>query len=183
MDSDNREREIYDTLFKQYYAPFCLYAHRYIDDEEVCKDIVSDVYASLWDRRNEFVLRSETTIAYIKICVHNNCLNYLKHKNYEWDYEEYFKKNIPIYEENPDSVYTLDEMYQMLYETLDKLPSNYKDVFMKSFFEGKSRTEIADELNVSVKTINRYKQKAMELLKNELKDSALMLSFLYILNI
>ena len=58
----------------------------------------------------------------------------------------------------------------MLYETLNKLPENYRTVFMKSFFEGKTHAEIAEEMNLSVKSINRYKQKTMELLRNELKD-------------
>ena len=56
------------------------------------------------------------------------------------------------------------------YETLNKLPENYRTVFIKSFFEGKTHTEIAEEMNLSVKSINRYKQKTMELLRNELKD-------------
>ena len=68
------------------------------------------------------------------------------------------------------SIHTLDELYRMLYETLDKLPENYRTVFMKSFFEGKTHVEIAEEMNLSVKSINRYKQKTMELLRNELKD-------------
>lgn len=51
----------------------------------------------------------------------------------------------------------------MLYETLNKLPENYRTVFIKSFFEGKTHTEIAEEMNLSVKSINRYKQKKMEL--------------------
>ncbi len=40
----------------------------------------------------------------------------------------------------------------------------------ESFFEGKTHVEIAEEMNLSVKSINRYKQKTMELLRNELKD-------------
>jgi RNA polymerase sigma-70 factor (family 1) len=178
---EEEQKNNFDALFQQYYAPFCLYSHRYIEDEELCKDIVSDVFASLWSRRNDFELRDDTTIAYIKICVHNACVNALKHKAYEWDYESYCKANPPVYEETPDSVYTLDEMYEMLYETLDKLPPSYREVFMRSFFEGKTRNEIAAELDISVKTVNRYKAKALELLKAELKDSFVLLSFLYIL--
>jgi RNA polymerase sigma-70 factor (family 1) len=179
---ENSQETIYNKLFEQYYAPFCLYARRFIEDDDICKDIVSDVFATLWDKKDELILKSDTTLAYIKVCVRNNCLNYLKHQNYEWDYEEYYTKNTPVYEETPDSVYTIEEMYKMLYHTLDKLPQNYRDVFTKSFFEGKSRSEIANELNISIKSVNRYKQKAMELLKNELKDSLTLLAFLFVLN-
>ena len=75
---------------------------------------------------------------------------------------------------------TLDELYRMLYETLNKLPENYRTVFIKSFFEGKTHTEIAEEMNLSVKSINRYKQKTMELLRNELKEYMPLLLLLFL---
>mgnify|MGYP000031308046 FL=1 len=77
-------------------------------------------------------------------------------------------------------IYTLDELYRMLYETLNKLPENYRTVFIKSFFEGKTHTEIAEEMNLSVKSINRYKQKTMELLRNELKEYMPLLLLLFL---
>ena len=48
------------------------------------------------------------------------------------------KKKTPVYETEPDSVYTLDEMYRMLYGTLNKLPESYRIVFIESFFKGKN---------------------------------------------
>lgn len=114
------------------------------------------------------------------MCVKNNCLNYLKHQEYEWNYAELVHKKTPIYENEPDSVYTLNELYHMLYETLDKLPENYRTVFIESFFNGKTHAEIAEELNLSVKSINRYKQKTMELLQNELKEYMPLLVFMLI---
>ena len=80
----------------------------------------------------------------------------------------------------PDSVYTLDELYRMLYETLNKLPESYRTVFIKSFYEGKTHTEIAEEMNLCVKSINRYKQKTMELLRNELKEYMPLLLLLFL---
>ena len=143
-----------------------------VDDKEVREDIVSDVFTSLWDKldTDSFDLQSETALGYIKMCVKNSCLNFLKHQEYEWSYAENIQKKAPLYETETDSVYTFDELYRMLYETLNKLPENYRTVFMKSFFEGKTHAEIAEEMNLSVKSINRYKQKTMELLRNELKD-------------
>ena len=93
---------------------------------------------------------------------------------------ENIHKKAPVYETEPDSIYTLDELYRMLYETLNKLPENYRTVFIKSFFEGKTHTEIAEEMNLSVKSINRYKQKTMELLRNELKEYMPLLLLLFL---
>ena len=171
----------FKQLYEEYYAPFCLYAKRFVDDKEAREDIVSDVFASLWDKldSDSFDLQSDTALGYIKMCVKNSCLNFLKHQEYEWSYAENIQKKAPIYESEPDSVYTPDELYRMLYETLTKLPENYRNVFMKSFFEGKTHVEIAEEMNLSVKSINRYKQKTMELLREELKDYLPLLLLLF----
>lgn len=179
--SKQTKERAFKQLYEEYYAPFCLYAKRFVDDKETREDIVSDVFTSLWDKldTDSFDLQSNTALAYIKMCVKNSCLNFLKHQEYEWSYAETIQKKAPIYETEPDSVYTLDELYRMLYETLDKLPENYRTVFMKSFFEGKTHAEIAEEMNLSVKSINRYKQKTMELLREELKDYLPLLLLLF----
>lgn len=172
------KEQTFKQLYEEFYAPFVLYAKRFIDDKETREDIVSDVFTSLWDKIDSFDFQSDTALGYIKMCVKNSCLNYLKHQEYEWNYAEVVQKKAPIYEVEPDSVYTLDELYRMLYETLNKLPESYRTVFIKSFFEGKTHTEIAEEMNLSVKSINRYKQKTMELMRNELKDYLLPLFLL-----
>lgn len=168
--SGRNKEQAFKELYEEYYAPFCLYAKRFIEDKETREDIVSDVFTSIWGKIDTFDLQSDTALGYIKMCVRNSCLNFLKHQECEWNYAENIQKKTPVYETEPDSVYTLDELYKMLYETLNKLPENYRIVFMKSFFEGKTHVEIAEEMNLSVKSINRYKQKTMELLRNELKD-------------
>ncbi|WP_321479520.1 RNA polymerase sigma-70 factor [uncultured Bacteroides sp.] len=167
---ENAQQALFQKLYEDYYAPFCLFAKRYIDDACIREDIVSDVFASLWNKRNELELKPETTIAYLKMCVRNNCLNYLKHQNYEIDYAAMCNKRAPLYATSPESVYTLEELYKLLNEALKKLPENYRTVFVKSFFEGKTHAEIAKEMNLSVKSIDRYKQKTIELLRCELKD-------------
>ena len=157
--SKQTKERAFKQLYEEYYAPFCLYAKRFVDDKETREDIVSDVFTSLWDKldTDSFDLQSNTALAYIKMCVKNSCLNFLKHQEYEWSYAENIQKKAPVYETEPDSIYTLDELYRMLYET-----------------------EIAEEMNLSVKSINRYKQKTMELLRNELKEYMPLLLLLFL---
>lgn len=171
----HNKEHAFKQLYDDYYAPFCLYAKRFITDKETREDIVSDAFTSLWDKIDTFDLDSDTTLGYIKVSVKNNCLNYLKHQEYEWSYAELIQKKAPVYETEEDSVYTLDELYRMLYETLNKLPESYRTVFIESFFNGKTHAEIAEELNLSVKSVNRYKQKTIELLRNDLKDYMLLI--------
>lgn len=166
---NNKEKE-FRKLYEEYYAPFCIYAKRFIDDITVCEDIVSEVFASLWDKSDSIELKPITATAYLKICVRNSCLNYLKHIEYEWSYHEFCRNQSPVYATDTDSVYTLNELYEKLSAALAKLPPNYRTVFAKSFFEGKTHAEIAEEMELSVKSIHRYKQKTMDFLRKEFKD-------------
>ncbi|WP_455584821.1 RNA polymerase sigma-70 factor [Bacteroides sp.] len=165
----NAEKE-FRKLYEEYYAPFCIYARRFINDMTVCEDIVSDVFASLWDKRDSVELKINTATAYLKTCVRNSCLNYLKHLEHEFNYNEFCQKQSPVYATETDSIYTLNELYDRLFKTLNGLPEYYRVVFTKSFFEGKTHAEIAEELNLSIKSINRYKQKTMEFLREEFKE-------------
>lgn len=164
---DSKEM-VFSKLFEDYYAPFCLYAKRFIDDVDIREDLVSDIFASLWDKFSVEELRSDTILAYIKMCVKNSCLNFLKHQEYVHEYEE--KAVFSSYIIENDDVCTLDELYRLLFESLKKLPPEYRKVFVESFFKGKSQAEIAEELHISIKSVNRYKQRTIDFLRQELKD-------------
>lgn len=171
----------FKILYEKYFAAFCIYAKRFLKDKKVREDIVSDVFANLWFKTNEFDLREETAVSYIKTSIKNSCLNYLKHKVYEPSYLEELGENIPVYSESPEKIYTLDEMYKLLYNALQKLPDNLKKVFIESFLKEKKQSEVAEELNLSVKTVSRYQKQIIELLRKELKDYLPALILLYII--
>ena len=159
----------FSEMYLTYYSKLVRFAREFVILEEDAENIVQDTFLYLWEHL-ELLEDIDHLDAFLFTLIKNRCLNFLKHQEYEWSYAENIQKKAPLYETETDSVYTLDELYRMLYETLNKLPENYRTVFMKSFFEGKTHAEIAEEMNLSVKSINRYKQKTMELLRNELKD-------------
>lgn len=162
-----RFRELYGA----YYAPLCLYAYRFTHTRggmSAAEDIVADVFAVLWERLPETELRGETAGAYLRSAVRNRCLNYLRHKLFEEGYSERAALREPVYASAPDALYTLQELYELLRGTLERLPENYRTVFVRSVLEGRSHDEIAREMQVSVKSVGRYKQRALEELRREL---------------
>lgn len=173
----SKER-LFRELYSRYYPSFCLYARRFLTDATVCEDIVSEVFTNMWNRIGSIDLDSAACVAYIKMSVKNSCLNYLKHHRHKTAYEDSLKNLDEAMAAGPDSVYSLEELYRVLHETLENMPPEYRSVFLKSFVEDKTQAEIAAELNLSEKSINRYKKKTLELLKKELKDFLPLLLFL-----
>jgi len=161
-------RLAFHRLFELYYPALCMYAKRFITDKETREDIVQDVFFAIWENRSRISVKTSAR-SYLVTCARNHCLNYLQ-RNHERYYESLIQEQIPIYAESSDELYTWEELQTLLRQALDKLPENYRLAFEKNRFENKSYGEIAEEMQISIRTVERYKNKATELLKTELKD-------------
>lgn len=142
------------------------------------EDIVADVFAAIWNRLPEMELRDDTAGGYLRNAVKNRCL---KHRLYELGYTENCTRREPVYAASPDALYTVQELYGLLHRTLERLPENYRTVFVKSVLEGRTHDEIAEEMQVCVKSVNRYKQRAIEELRHELGPYLALLAALGVL--
>ena len=167
--SNNDDQVAYRSLFEQYYVSLCQFARRYIDDQETREDIVQDVFFTIWEKRKTIIPYTSGK-NFLITCVKNLSLNYLRSQGYKQEYETTIKKNIPIYFNNLDDLYTLQELQHLLYQTLEKLPPEYRLAFELNRLENKSIEEIAEIMGVSCRTVKRYKSKAIQILKKELKD-------------
>lgn len=179
---ENKKKEIFKSFFDSYYAPFCIYAQRFVQDSSICEDIVSDVFVNLWEKLIREELEFDTVISYIKVAVRNNCLNYIKHEEHEQNYANTCKYKPAIYAESADSIYTLTELQSLLDEALNKLPESYRQIFIKCFMNNESSADIAKDMNVSTKTVFRYKSRVVEHLREELKEYFPIIMYLLVFN-
>jgi RNA polymerase sigma-70 factor (ECF subfamily) len=175
------DQDAFRSLFNCFYASLCLYAKRYVDDRSVREDIVQDVFSTVWERR-KFIMPNTPVKSYLMSCVKNNSLNYLRRKGYFEEYQNNTLASIPLYAQGQDELYNLKELQELLAKTLEKLPEPYRLAFVMSRFEDKSSSEIAEIMNVSVRTVERYRARATEILKGELKDYLPLLLLLYLLS-
>lgn len=171
------DEEAYRSLFELYYVPLCLYVKRFIEDKPTQEDIVQDVFFTIWEKRGTIV-PTVSAKNYLVTCVKNLSLNHLRKQGYMQDYQTKLTEHAPVYSENLDDLYTLKELQVLLAKTLAKLPPEYRLAFEMSRIEEKSSAEIAEAMGVSVRTVERYRNKATEILKEELKDYLSLLLFL-----
>ncbi len=159
-------RRLYDT----YYAPFCIFAKRYVDDLSAREDIVEEVFVSLWRRFGGVTVDAEALLAYIRTSVRNGCLNYLAHRRLVDGYAEQTLGRTPLYAESPDSVYTLDEMYGLLATIVAGMSDEERTVFEQTIVGHRNQAEVAETLGVSVKTVGRYRRRIIDQLRLRMKD-------------
>lgn len=166
----------FESLFKIYYRKLILFANRFVNDLDVSEEIVCDVFAILWERGHEINF-SETFSSYLFKTVQNRCLNYLKHKKIENLYVSYLERNKLLDQviENAESRYFEKEMSHHIATALEALPEKCREIFVMSRFGNKKYKQIAEELNLSPKTVERQISIALEKLRKLLKHLSIIL--------
>lgn len=157
----------YRWLFENYYRKLVVFATKYTEDLEVSRDLVQDLFLSIYDSRQQLSIRTSLR-SYLYRAVKNRCLNHLKHLSIGKKYTETIIPEVqardPGLEEEIDAI----EMEARIFETVSGLPARCRQIFNMSRIDGKRNTEIARELNLSVRTVETQISKALRSLRDSL---------------
>lgn len=177
MGERQTETRLFGILFDQYKEPFTLFANSYIRDFSAAEDIYVDAMMLYWEKRHE--LPSDTNIpAYILATIKNRALNHLRHLNVKTEVtEQLFNHNARELNFRISSLESCDpaelftsEVQEIIQNTLNGLPQQTRHIFFKSRYENKTNREIAEELNISIKTVEFHISKALKIFRVKLKD-------------
>ncbi len=162
------DKSAFEKLFRKYYSYLCSFANTYLHDTEISQDIVQDIFFRLWQIKDE--LPDDTNLqAYLFKSVQNSCLNYIKHQKIEEKYKA-FSANDQNSVFGHNNLAETNELQMKIRMAIDKLPPERRRVFIMHRFEELKYKEIADKLNISIKTVENQIGKALAFLRNELKD-------------
>ena len=169
----------FDEIFRQYSKPLFYYAVKFVDDE-VAKDVVQDIFLKLWSDRSIIVRQSLNSLLFTM--VRNSCLQQLEKQKVRNNYIETTKlilqkEELLFYTEEQSSLIE-QELEDKLNEVFNSLPDRCKQVFLMSRFENKRNREIGEELNISVKAVEKQITKALAIIRVEMKDYLPLLLFL-----
>ncbi|MDR1098253.1 MAG: RNA polymerase sigma-70 factor [Tannerella sp.] len=163
----------FEKIYKLYYPKLFGFARNYIPVDEDAENIVQDVFLILWEKRNEIEI-SYTLTSWLFTLIKNKCLNFLRHKLIEDEYK------VQIQEELSFKLYALEsldysyqsekELEDRIRQAIDALPERCREIFIKNRMEGMKYKEIAEELSISVNTVENQMVTALKKLRIALKD-------------
>ncbi|MBI9064913.1 MAG: RNA polymerase sigma-70 factor [Marinilabiliaceae bacterium] len=170
------DEQTYEYLFRNYYAALCTYAFRYLDRRDLAEEVVSETFLKLWVRRHE--LRIEGNVkAYLFQAVYKNSLNHLRKQKTETvaverlQYHQVKEQNFRILEDysERDSL-IFKELEGKIELAVNELPDQARKVFSLKRYDGLKNREVAEQLGISVKTVEMHMTRSLLFLKTELKD-------------
>lgn len=164
------DQEAFKELFFDFYPALCVFAQRYISSPETCEDIVQDTFFYLWKNRKKIEISSSFKNLLIT-SVKNNCTDYLRKQSVRQGHaERQSASGIADAPDTPETIYTINELEEMLRRALEQMPENVRRAFELSRFGNMTYNQIAEEMSVSPKTVEAYISKALNALRDELKD-------------
>jgi RNA polymerase sigma-70 factor (ECF subfamily) len=165
----NGNGQAFEQLFKLYYARLTGYAISILSDKEIAEEIVQDVFTNIWTNRNN--LNPEISLkAYLFKAVNNRCMNHFRHEKVKSDYQKNFMDVYPNQQTTAESRLAVNELKNKIAEGLNLLPLACREVFRLSRLEELSYKEIAEVLNISVKTVENHMGKALKQMRKHLSD-------------
>ncbi|MDR1624452.1 MAG: RNA polymerase sigma-70 factor [Tannerellaceae bacterium] len=168
-----------NKLIRQYEKPFIQFAYSYIENIEAAEDYVFESFMEYWENRHMVDNDKNVNIpAYIIAVIKHKCLNHLRHEmnhvkvsekirnSYQWE----LNLQINSLESCEPKELLVSEIHEIVEQALKKLPSDTRYIFYLSRFENKSRKEIAQVMNMSIKGVEYHIAKTLRLLRLKLKD-------------
>lgn len=166
--------EAFRELFRLLYPRLKGYCRLFVADESEVEDIIQDSFLTLWEK-HETIDTQKRIESLLFVMVRNRCLNYLKGRRLES--EKISPDNLDVQELqylyqidlNEKKEKSLEEMLILSFrEAVNSLPDKMKTVFVQCKFEGKKQKDVAEELGISIKMVEKQISKAKKQIREQL---------------
>lgn len=175
----------FGKFFSEYKTHFVNIAFSYIHDMDAAKDIVTDCFVYLWERRNNLTPDSNIK-GYVYCSVRNKCNSYLRGKLIHLKAADELSKSAQWKLQSSLNSLSNDEIYRKLFHEeviaifraeLEKMPPRTREIFLASRNDSLTYQEIADKYGISVRRVTSEIQSALQILRIALKDFLVLFLF------
>jgi len=167
----HKDSLFFENLFRQYYKSLKSYAFKFVNDIDAADDIVQDVFFELWLKRKDLDIQQFKS--YLFKAVSNRSINFLKTKKEnipldvtDWQQEEFYLHSLVT---ATDDYALLNELNDEIKSCIDKLPDQCRRIFLLRHTYNLKNREIAEQLNISVKAVEKQISKALFEIRSHLQ--------------
>ena len=165
----NLDQQTLELLFRDHYKGLCQFSSGYVKDSEIAREIVQDAFVSLWEKRHTIDL-TKPVKSYLSTTVRNKSLNYLRdHKKFSNDILTLENLSQDAGYDQPDKLVEA-EIRKKIAFAVEELPEKCREIFLLNRFENLKYQQIADKLQISVKTVETQMSKALQHMRVRLAE-------------
>lgn len=150
-------------IFRLHYRFICQAVYRVIPDQNLAEDLAQEIFLELWRKRDQLQVNTSLK-AYLRRAAVNRSLNYIRDRKISFELDDsqaVIASGLPTIGQQLEA----EELQRYIDQAIDQLPERCRVVFVLSRFEQLSYAEIAENLDISVKTVENQISKALKLLR------------------
>ncbi|BDX37520.1 DNA-directed RNA polymerase sigma-70 factor [Tenuifilaceae bacterium CYCD] len=163
------DEQVFETIFRTYYERLCNYANTILSDMDEAEEMVQSAFLTVWEKHDTLEIHTSVK-SYLYRAVHNSCLNRVKHYKVRKTYGDSVKNQTELLHDDASQDLIGSELDAIVANAIDSLPDQCRLVFKLSRFENLTYAEIAEQLGISLKTVENHMVKALKVLREKLKD-------------
>lgn len=159
----------FEALFMAYYENLCRFTSQYVSAHDVVEDLVQDIFLNVWERRR--ALDPEKSIrSYLYKAARNEALKYLNRQHVRRRYRDEQRRFGADAQNGPEERLRDRELETRVRRALLAIPERRRHIFILSRQHGLTYAEIAELLDISVKTVETQISRALRFLEHQFAD-------------
>lgn len=155
MEVRDQTINCYQRIYLEYAPMLLRFAGKFVSGF-FAEDIVHDVFLKLWDKQ-VFLLPDDDLKRILYVAVRNACIDHLRRSNMEQEILDSRAVQLKLdeldYFESSDELFMRKDLLELLMKKVEELPERGQEIFRLSYLKGMKAAEIADELGLSVRTV------------------------------
>jgi RNA polymerase sigma-70 factor, ECF subfamily len=171
----NGDSKAFEHLFHRYYCYLCSYAYKLLNDSANAEELVQEFFVRLWEKRDQLSINTSVKNYFFR-SVKNLCINAIQHEKIKSKYALKVTSESDLSFSIEDN-FIETELAEKIDESIQSLPAKRREIFRLSREEGLKYREIAEKLNVSVKTVETQMSLAIKTLREKLKKYSAFIFF------
>lgn len=167
----NDDEVAYKRIYSKYAEKLFLYAMNILKHQEICEDIIQNVFVQLWEKRKD------NNITHLKPYLYQSVKFqvFKSFRSQHFKQEDLTRLNLVDASLNASRQIEFDELESLINSLVEKLTPRCREIFIMSRFEEKSNKQIAEELGMSIQTVKNQVSKAIKKLKEQMMQEQIII--------
>jgi len=180
QDLKDGDTSALNSIFRAYFPKLMRVAYSLTQDKEVSEELCQDVFVYLWKSKNKLEIKTSLK-SYLFRAIKNRCYSHFR-RTHESVFEPINELTLHSNTElSADQEVQTLELHLIIEQAIASLPPKTRSVFLLSREEEMSYKEIAESLNISVKTVEYHMGSALSQLKSLIETTGYVLWVVYLL--
>lgn len=162
----------FDLLHEKYSERLYGFAFKLLKNKEDALDIVQETFLRIWQKRKELD-EDKSFKSFLFIISYNIIMDQLRKRLSDSNYVDFFKKNFKLEQVISENAADFNILEKQIHQYISELPHRRQEIFRLSREKGISNKEIAESLNISVKTVEAQINLALKFLKSRISDGSI----------